>query len=162
MIKGVLASTLASAIFAGLYYYATLLVPLTGEEIYGWRLLFAAPGISILLLVTRECRRVRATLRRISGTPLLLLVYVANAAMLGAPIWVFMWAPLHGRAMEVTLGYFLMPLMLVLIGRVHYGDHLSRWRMAAALLALAGVINELLRVGNLAWPTLLVALGYPM
>lgn len=37
MLKGVIASLLASAIFAGLSYYATLLTPLTGEEIFGWR-----------------------------------------------------------------------------------------------------------------------------
>ena len=65
MLKGVLASLFASAIFAGLYYYATLLTPLTGEEIFGWRLLFTAPGVTLLLLATREWRQVRATLRRI-------------------------------------------------------------------------------------------------
>lgn len=161
MVKGVLASALSSVIFAGLYYYATLLTPLSGEEIFGWRLLFTAPGVTILLLATREWRQVRATFRRIADTPLLLLAYVANAAMLGVQMWVFMWAPLHGRAMEVTLGYFLMPLVLVLIGKVLYGDHLSRWQVVATMFALAGVVNELIRVGSLAWPTVLVALGYP-
>jgi chloramphenicol-sensitive protein RarD len=161
VIKGVAASALASAIFAGLYFYATLLSPLSGEEIFAWRLLFTAPGVTLLLLATREWRQVRPTLRRVSDTPALLLVYAANAAMLGVQMWVFMWAPLHGRAMEVTLGYFLMPLMLVVIGRVLYGDHLSPWRFAAAVIALAGVTNEFFRVGGLAWPTVLVALGYP-
>jgi len=159
--KGVLASVLASAIFAGLYYYATLLTPLTGEEIFGWRLLFTAPGVTLLLFAVREWRQVRQVFRRIADYPGLLLVYIANAAMLGVQMWVFMWAPLHGRAMEVTLGYFLMPLMLVLIGRVLYGDRMSRWQTVATLLAVAGVANEFLRVGTLAWPTVLVALGYP-
>ena len=161
MFKGVLASVLASAIFAGLYYYATLLTPLTGEEIFGWRLLFTAPGVTLLLFAVREWRQVRQVFRRIADYPGLLLVYIANAAMLGVQMWVFMWAPLHGRAMEVTLGYFLMPLMLVLIGRVLYGDRMSRWQTVATLLAVAGVANEFLRVGTLAWPTVLVALGYP-
>lgn len=161
MSKGVLASVLASAIFAGLYYYATLLKPLSGEEIFAWRLLFTAPGATLLLLVTREWSQVRATLQRLRMNPLLSIVYVANAAMLGVQMWVFMWAPLHGRAMEVTLGYFLIPLALVLIGRVLYGDRLSRWQMAATVLAMIGVGSELVRVGGLPWPTLLVSLGYP-
>lgn len=159
--RGVFAALLSSAIFAGLYYYATLLTPLTGEEIFGWRLLFTAPGVTVLLLATREWRQVRATFRRIGVTPGLLLVYVANAAMLGSQMWVFMWAPLHGRAMEVTLGYFLMPLVLVVVGRLLYGDRLSRWQLVAALCATAGVASELLRIGTLTWPTLLPALGYP-
>lgn len=161
MSRGVLASLLSSVIFASLYYYSTLLTPLTGEEIFGWRLLFTAPGVTILLLVTREWRQVRATLQRIATMPGLLLVYLANSAMLGVQMWVFMWAPIHGRAMEVTLGYFLMPLMLVLIGRVLYGDRMSGWQIAATAVAALGVGNEFLRVGTLAWPTVLVALGYP-
>lgn len=161
MSRGVLASLLSSAIFAGLYYYSTLLTPLTGEEIFGWRLLFTAPGVTILLLVTREWRQVRATLRRIADRPGLMVVYIANAAMLGVQMWVFMWAPIHGRAMEVTLGYFLMPLVLVLIGRMLYGDRMSAWQVAATAVAALGVGNEFLRVGTLAWPTVLVALGYP-
>lgn len=159
--RGVLASLLSSVIFAGLYYYSTLLTPLTGEEIFGWRLLFTAPGVTLLLMVTREWRQVRSTLRRIAETPGLLAVYLANAAMLGVQMWVFMWAPIHGRAMEVTLGYFLMPLVLVLIGRVLYGDRMSGWQVAATAMAVLGVGNEFVRVGTLAWPTALVALGYP-
>lgn len=161
MSRGVLASLLSSIIFSGLSYYATLLTPLTGEEIFGWRLLFTAPGVTILLLVTREWRHVRATFRRLATTPGLALVYVANAAMFGAQMWVFMWAPLHGRAMQVTLGYFLMPLVLVVVGRLFYGDRMSRWQLVASLVAAAGVTNEILRVGSIAWPTLLAGLGYP-
>jgi chloramphenicol-sensitive protein RarD len=161
VLKGVIASLLASALFAGLYYYSTLLTPLNGEEIFGWRLLFTAPGVTVLLLVAREWRQVRATFRRIGATPGLLLIYIANAAMLGAQMWVFMWAPLHGRAMEVTLGYFLMPLVLVIVGRVLYGDRISRWQKVAALCATVGVASEFLRIGALTWPTLLPALGYP-
>jgi chloramphenicol-sensitive protein RarD len=159
--KGVLASVLASAIFAGLYYYATSLTPLTGEEIFGWRLLFTAPGATVLLLLTREWRQVTATFARLRRKPLLILVYIANAAMLGVQMWIFMWAPLHGRAMQVTLGYFLMPLVLVLVGRLLYRDRLSRAQAIATGLALLGVVSEFLRVGGLPWPTLLVALGYP-
>lgn len=159
--RGVLASLLASAIFAGLYYYSTLLQPLTGEEIFGWRLLFTAPGVSILLLVTREWRQVRATLRRVRDYPGLAIIFTLNAAMLGVQMWIFMWAPLHGRAMEVTLGYFLLPLVLVLVGRLLYRDNMTRWQIAASLCAAAGVLNEFLRIGTLSWPTVLVALGYP-
>ncbi|HWV23643.1 MAG TPA: EamA family transporter RarD [Thermomicrobiales bacterium] len=159
--RGVFASVLASVLFAGLYYYATLLTPLTGEEIFGWRLVFTAPGATVLLLATREWAQVRITLRRVREQPLLMLIYVANAAMLGVQMWVFMWAPLHGRAMQVTLGYFLMPLILVLIGRVLYRDSISRGQMLATACALVGVTSEFLRVGGLPWPTVLVSLGYP-
>lgn len=161
MNRGVLASVLASVMFATLYYYATLLSPLTGEEIFAWRLLLTAPGATVLLLLTREWEQVRRVLHRIRERPALLAVYIVNATVLGVQMWVFMWAPLHGRAMEVTLGFFLLPLTLVLIGRLLYRDTLSRGQKIATALAVIGVTNELLRVGGLPWPTMFVAFGYP-
>jgi chloramphenicol-sensitive protein RarD len=159
--RGVLAAVFSSVIFASLYSYATLLDPLTGEEIFAWRLLFTAPGATILLLAAREWWQVKAVYRRLLETPARALIYLANAAMLGVQMWVFMWAPLHGRGLEVTLGYFLMPLVLVVIGRVVYKDRISRWQLAATLLAAVGVGHEVVHVGSLAWPTLLTSLGYP-
>lgn len=93
MSKGVVAAVFASVLFAGLYYYATLMTPLTGEEIFGWRLLFTAPGATALLLVTREWGQVRITLRRVREQPALIPIYLANAMMLGLQMWVFVWAP---------------------------------------------------------------------
>jgi chloramphenicol-sensitive protein RarD len=67
----------------------------------------------------------------------------------------------HGHALEVSLGFFLMPLVLVLIGRVVFGERLTRPQLLAALIAALGVGNETVRVGGISWVTLLVAVGYP-
>jgi chloramphenicol-sensitive protein RarD len=82
--------------------------------------------------------------------------------MLGVQLWLFMWAPLHGRALPVSLGYFLLPLTMVLVGRVVYGERLSRAQSMATLLAALGVAHELWLAGGMSWETWLVALGYPL
>lgn len=85
-----------------------------------------------------------------------------SAALLGVQFWLFTWAPVHGRALEVSLGYFLLPLAMVLVGRVVYGERLSRFQQLATIAALLGVANELFVLGHFAWPTMVVALGYPV
>jgi chloramphenicol-sensitive protein RarD len=74
---------------------------------------------------------------------------------------VFLWAPLHGRMLEVSLGYFLLPLAMVLVGRFYYHERLDRLQWLAVFCAALGVGHELWATGAFSWPTLLVAFGYP-
>jgi chloramphenicol-sensitive protein RarD len=153
---------LASVLFAVMYFYTSLMAPLTGVEIFGWRMLLTAPCMTVFMLVSGEWRHVGAILKRLLGQPLLLLGLPLSAALLGVQLWLFMWAPLNGYSLDVSLGYFLLPLTMVLTGRIVYGEQLSRLQKIAAGLATLGVLNELYQVGSFSWATLLVAIGYPV
>jgi chloramphenicol-sensitive protein RarD len=83
------------------------------------------------------------------------------AGLLGIQLWLFVWAPLHQRAIDVSLGYFLLPLMMVLVGRVFYRERLSRMQSLAVAVAVVGVSHEVIVVGSLSWVTALVIFGYP-
>ena len=161
MIKGITASILASVLFGGIYYLSPFLVPLDGEQIFGWRVLLTLPFTTALLLWRGESVRLRQMWRSVCRTPRLALYLLLSAAMLGVQLWLFMWAPLHGRALPVSLGYFLLPLVMVLAGRVVFGEKLSRAHQISTALAAAGVGFELWRSGSLSWEMWLVALGYP-
>lgn len=162
MSKGIALSVLASALFAVMYFYTSLLAPLTGVEIFGWRMLLTAPCMTVFMLLSGEWRHVGPILKRLLGQPLLLLALPLSAALLGVQLWLFMWAPLNGYSLDVSLGYFLLPLTMVLTGRIVYGEQLSRLQKIAAGLATLGVLNELYQVGSFSWATLLVAIGYPV
>lgn len=162
MSKGIALSVLASVLFAVMYFYTSLLAPLTGVEIFGWRMLLTAPCMTVFMLVSDEWRHVGAILKRLLGQPLLLLALPLSAALLGVQLWLFMWAPLNGYSLDVSLGYFLLPLTMVLTGRIVYGEQLSRLQKIAAGLATLGVLNELHQVGSFSWATLVVAIGYPV
>jgi len=160
--KGIALSVLASVLFAVMYFYTSLLAPLTGVEIFGWRMLLTAPCMTVFMLLSGEWRHVGAILKRLLGQPFLLLALPLSAALLGVQLWLFMWAPLNGYSLDVSLGYFLLPLTMVLTGRIVYGEQLSRLQKIAAGLATLGVLNELYQVGSFSWATLLVAIGYPV
>ena len=160
MIKGITASVLASVLFGGVYYLSPFLAPLDGEQIFGWRVLLTLPFTTALLLWRGEGARLRQMWRDVQRGPRHALYLLLSAAMLGVQLWLFMWAPLHGRALPVSLGYFLLPLTLVLAGRVVFGEKLSRAHQIATALAAAGVGFELWRTGSLSWEMWLVALGY--
>ena len=162
MYKGVIVSVSGSFLFGTLFYLVTLLAPLSGFEILGWRILFMWATLSIFILLhhsdwkmaVEAARMVRGQLWRIPAM-------LASAVLVGAQFWLFVWGPGNGMAMDVSLGYFLFPLSLVLCGRVIYKDKLSRLQKVAVALASVGVANQIYFGGNFSWATLLVCVAYP-
>jgi len=160
--KGVVLSVAASVLFAVMYYFTSLLTPLSGLEIFGWRMLLTVPCMTVFMVVSGEWRQVWALLRLLAGKPRLIGGVVLSSVLLGVQLWLFMWAPLNGRSLDVSLGYFLLPLTMVLTGRLVYGEKLSRLQLIAVVFAAIGVLNELYQVGGFSWATLLVIIGYPI
>jgi EamA domain-containing membrane protein RarD len=56
--KGIALSVSASVLFAVMYYYTSLLTPLSGVEIFGWRMLLTVPCMTVFMIVSGEWRRV--------------------------------------------------------------------------------------------------------
>ncbi len=139
-----------------------LLAPMSGEGLWAIRSLVAVPSIILVVILLRDWHQVDALWRRIREKPVLALGLLACGLMLAAQIWVFGWAPVYGRGLQVALGYFLLPLVLVVVGRLLYRDRLAWWQWLAAGVAAIGVVAEIIRVGGISWETLLVALGYPV
>ncbi|GAB3119256.1 EamA family transporter RarD [Glaciibacter psychrotolerans] len=160
--RGVVASVVASALFAVLYALPGMLTVLSPTEIFAWRVVVTVPVLTVLVVAIGEWADVRGIARRIRQTPLLAGLLVADAALLGVQIWLFGWAPQTGHGLDVALGYFLMPLMMVLVGVTLHRERLSRLRIAAVAAAAIGVIFALLAGGGIGWSTVVVALGYPI
>jgi chloramphenicol-sensitive protein RarD len=88
------------------------------------------------------------------------MLLVLSSALLGVQLWIFMWAPMNGRALPVSLGYFLLPLVMVVAGRVLFAERLTLGQSLATLVAAAGVAHEFWQAGGMSWETWVVALGY--
>lgn len=159
--RGIAFSVGASTLFALLSAYATLLAPLTGLDIFAWRVVWTVPGALLLLALRGRLPQLLALAMRAAGRPYVALALLVSAALLGAQLWLFLWAPLHGRMLEVSLGYFLLPLTMVLVGRFYFRERLDGLQWLAVACAAVGVAHELWVTGAFSWPTLLVALGYP-
>lgn len=161
MLQGVVASVVASFIFGGIYFLAPLLMPLSGEQIFGWRMLMTIPFTTGWLLYSGQGVAVWALLQRVGRHWPFALMLLLSSALAGVQLWLFMWAPLHGHALPVSLGYFVLPLAMVLAGRLVFQERLTAWQTAATALAACGMGWELLRAGGMAWSTWVVVIGYP-
>ncbi len=160
--NGVVLLLSSSFMFALLYYYPAWLTPLDGEQIFGWRMLFTLPGVSLYLWLSGEWRLVVSLFQELKKRPLLWIGLPLSAFLVGVQLWLFMWAPVNGSGLPVSLGYFMMPLVMVILGRFVYGEQLSRWQLLAVIAALVGVVNQVWQTGAVSWETFVVAIGYPL
>jgi len=160
MKHGIALSVASSALFATMYFYATLMKPFDGDIVFAWRIVMGLPMMALVVHRGRGWGALRATAARFRRGRFLAAMGVCSA-LLGVQLWLFVWAPLHGYALDVSMGYFLLPLVMVLAGRLVYRERLSVWQAWAVGFAVLGVLHEWWRLGAVSWATLLVALGYP-
>ncbi|EPP23812.1 EamA family transporter RarD [Vibrio fluvialis] len=159
---GVTLNVIASALFALMFAYTALLQELKGEEIYGWRILLTFPLLTLFILLRGYWSQVATLFQRLRTERFFWLSRIVSSFLIGIQLWLFMWAPVNGYGLSVSLGYFIMPITMVVVGRFAFKDRMSRFQQLACLFALVGVINQLAISQTLSWPTLMVCLGYPI
>jgi len=87
--------------------------------------------------------------------------WLALSGLLIAANWsVFIWALQHDRLVETSLGYFINPLVAVVLGAVFLGEWLRPMQWLALALAAFGVLNEIVGVGVVPWLGLALAFSF--
>ncbi|ENU31456.1 protein RarD [Acinetobacter sp. CIP-A165] len=160
MLKGIIYSVLASVTFGVLFFYTKVLGAFDSEQTFGWRIIATLPFLTLFMWFSGDLIHIKTIFKRIMAKPSLLLFLMTTSLLTSVQLWLFLWGPMHGRGLQVSLGYFLLPLILVLVGRVLYGEKLSKFQCVAVALAMFGVGHEFWRLGSIAWETALVAIGY--
>lgn len=139
---------------APLYFKAVGSVPPT--EIVAHRILWSLLLLAGLLAFWRGFDG----LRRLRGEPRLVGLLTLTALLTGSNWLVFVWAISADRLVEASLGYFINPLVSILLGRLFLGERLRPLQKAAVALACAGVLWRVGQVGSLPWIALFLALTF--
>jgi len=84
-------------------------------------------------------------------------VYTIAAVLISINWLVFIWAVNHGRVLEASLGYFINPLLSVLLGVVVVGERMTRPQGVAIMVAAAGVAVMGIGGNGLPWVSLVLA-----
>ena len=80
---------------------------------------------------------------------------VLSGILLAANWWIFVWALQNERVMETSVGYYINPLVSVLLGVIVLGERLRSWQWVAVAIVALGMLNEIFNAGSIP----LVALG---
>ena len=111
----------------------------------------------VFLLAILALRRHWAWLREVAREPRSILVFAGSATLLLGNWFVYVYAVQNGHVVEASLGYFINPLLNVMLGVLVLHERLRRPQLAAVALAAAGVLWLTWQTGRLPWIALLLA-----
>ena len=133
--------------------YWTLLEPAGAVEILAHRICWSLLVMVGLTIALRRTPQLRGILR----SPRLLALLTAASVVIGLNWGGFIWGVNNERVVEVSLGYFINPLVTVLLGVVVLGERLRPLQWAAIGIAALAVIGLTVDYGHPPWVAFLLA-----
>lgn len=136
---------------APLYFKHIGFVP--ADEIVTHRIIWSCVFLILLVWWTKTGRAVLAVFRQ----PRYLLLLTVTAVLIAANWLLFIWAINHDHMLESSLGYFINPLLNILLGMLFLGERLRQWQWFAVALAVSGVVLQIVTLGVFPWIALALA-----
>lgn len=137
-----------------LYFKAVQEVP--PLQVLMHRAVWSLAFLVIVLAVRRHWTWLGSALR----DPKVLGGFAASALLLSLNWFIYIWAVNHGRVVDASLGYFMTPLVNILLGFMLLGERLRPPQWCAVALAAAGVAWLTWQSGGLPWIGLLLAASF--
>lgn len=155
-LKGVLAMAAACTVWglSGMYY--KLLDHVPPLEVLSHRTVWSFVFFGIVLLFQRRLPQVISTLKN----PRLILILTISAIMISANWFAFILSIQKGWAMESSFGYYIFPLVAVILGFFVLGERFSTIKIIAILIAFVAVVTLGVGLGNPPWISLFLALTF--
>jgi chloramphenicol-sensitive protein RarD len=156
MKQGILAGVLAYTLWGLLpgYWKAIQVVP--PLEILCHRTIWSLVFVLVVLAVRKQW----AWVRRARSSPRTLLISLASACLLGLNWYTYIWAVNSGHVVDSSLGYFITPLVNVLLGVLFLRERLRIWQTVAIGFAAAGVLSLTVGYGAFPWIALTLAFSF--
>ena len=154
--KGIIYTILSYAMWGILPLFWKALKQIEAGEILASRMLWSFVFLALILLIiggVKDLKRVFSNVKTILGVFLGSLLITTN--------WfTYIWAVNSNHVIETSLGYYINPLLTVLLGVIVLKERIDRWQILSLLIALSGVIVITVQYGKVPWIALLLAISF--
>lgn len=154
--SGLLFAFAAYAVWGFLPLYFLVLRPAGAFEVVAWRIVFSLIFCAVLTTLTRSWPKLIAIVRQ----PRLLLTLGLAAILIYVNWQVYVYGTLSGRVIETSLGYFINPIVTVLLGVVLLHERLRRLQWVAVGISVVAVLIIAIGYGGFPWIALTLACSF--
>lgn len=117
-----------------------------------WSFVFLMP----LVLIGRQWEEFKGAVK--NGK--ILAILLVTSILVGANWLIYIWAVNNGRVLQASLGYYINPLVNVVLGMVFLRERLRRPQLLAVVLAASAVLYLTLQYGVFPWVSLALAFSF--
>jgi chloramphenicol-sensitive protein RarD len=125
-------------------------------EIILHRIIWSFAFLMPLVLLGRQWDAFIKTIR----SPKMLAILLATSILVGTNWLIYIWAVNNGQVLQASLGYYINPLVNIILGMIFLRERLRRAQTLAVVLATLGVLNLTFRYGVFPWVSLALAFSF--
>ncbi|WP_369903178.1 EamA family transporter RarD [Bacillus manliponensis] len=160
--QGIVYAALAYMMWGILPVYWKLLDVVSAEEILAHRVIWAFAFMLLVLFIAGRLREFTREFVALFKRPKLFISLTIASVLISGNWFVYIWAVNHNHMIEASLGYYINPLVSILLGTVVLKEKLNFWQYIAVGLAFIGVMVLTFRYGSIPWIALSLALTFAL
>jgi len=157
---GAIAALGAYFLWGILPIYWKWIVGASSEEVIAHRVIWSFVFMIVLILITRNLKQLKSDIKGLISTPKRLLSIICASLVVTLNWYIFIWSVDHGHVIQASLGYYINPLVSVLLGLVFLKEKLSLWQYVSFFIAFLGVLIMTIQVGVFPWISLGLAFTF--
>lgn len=139
---------------APIYFKEMSFVPAT--EILAHRVIWSCILVLVLIVILRYTEALKTVLQ----SRKVLLAMLGSTLLIGLNWGTFIWAVQNNKMLSASLGYYINPLISILLGVIFFKETLDRVKKAAVALCFCAVVFEVIQFGSLPWIALILAISF--
>jgi chloramphenicol-sensitive protein RarD len=146
----------AHLVWGSMPLYLQLVKSVPALEYVAWRILFTLPLCFAIIAWRKAGPEIRGVLRDKRA----LLTLLASSALIGVNWFLYVWAIQTDHVYAASLGYYILPLAMMLLGLVVLGEKLNRLQWVAVALTAGGVAALMAGALTTLWLSLTIAISF--
>jgi len=153
--KGIIFASLSFFLWGVLPLYWKFLIAVDSLHILAFRILLSLVLVGTILLANKNTAWLT-----VFKEPKKTAVLIPTALLICCNWGIYIWAVNRGHTLEASLGYYINPLVSIVLGLIFFRERLKPLQWAAAAIALVGVLIVTIASGSLPWVALSLALTF--
>ncbi|MCK5913541.1 MAG: EamA family transporter RarD, partial [Desulfuromusa sp.] len=154
--KGIALGFFAYLVWGSFPAFFKLLSDATPLEIVSHRIFWSAVFLMFLVLFRKQSGKILQTF-----SDRYTLLTLCGSTLLIATNWLtFLFAVQGGEVLQSSLGYFITPLLSILLGFIFLGERLGGWQKLSVSSAFSGVLYLIFAYGQIPWIALILATSF--
>jgi chloramphenicol-sensitive protein RarD len=161
MVKKGLASAIGAYVLWGILpIYWKLVGDVPAQEVIAHRIVWSLLFMLAVVIMMNRRQQLYAETRQLLAAPARSLALVMGTIFITVNWSLFVWAVNDGRVIETSLGYYVSPLVSILLGILFFRERLSLGQTIAVILAASGVFYMTMHFGSVPWVAIGLALSF--
>lgn len=158
--KGIMAAAVAYIIWGLVPLYWKQLGMVSSDEIIASRIVWSFILTVLFIIVIRKSTELLSDLKNLWGNKKDFWSLFVASYLISANWFIFIWAVNNNHIVETSLGYYINPLVSVLLGVIFLKEKLTKAQMVASLIAFVGVMVLVISNGVIPYVSLSLAFTF--